>query len=77
MTINNSVFFLRLDCYSLGSVGDLDPEPDPDPHIFGPPGFPDPDPLFRGTDPDPDCSLPIFLPSDPCRRVFCPGPAGS
>ncbi len=35
---------------------------DPDPDVFGPPGsgllgLPDPDPLVRGTDPDPDPSL--------------------
>ncbi len=27
-----------------------DPEPDPDPHVFG---LPDPDPLVRGMDPEP------------------------
>jgi hypothetical protein len=31
------------------SVGD--PEPDPDPHVFGPSGSPDP--LVSGTEPDP------------------------
>jgi hypothetical protein len=40
------------------SVGDADPELDPDPHVFR---LPDPDPLFRITyrysDPDPDPSL--------------------
>ncbi len=42
------------------SVGDLDPEPDPqDPNVFGPPGL-DPDPLVRGTDPDPDPDPSLF-----------------
>ncbi len=37
------------------SVEDPDPEPDPqDPHVLG---FPDPDLLVRGTEPDPDPSL--------------------
>ncbi len=44
----------------MTSVGDPDPEPDP--HVFGPPGSisqrdpeldPDPDPVVRGADTDP------------------------
>jgi hypothetical protein len=34
----------------LFSVGDPDPEPDADPHVFRPPGSGS---LVRGTDPDP------------------------
>jgi hypothetical protein len=36
--------------YCTDSVAD--PDPNPDPHVFGPP-----DPLVRGMDPDPDPSL--------------------
>ncbi len=40
-------------CSVADSVGDPEPEPDPqDPHVFGLLD-PDPDPLVRGTDPDP------------------------
>jgi hypothetical protein len=41
------------------SVADPDLNPDPpDPHVFSQfLGFPDPDPLVRGIDPDPDPAL--------------------
>jgi hypothetical protein len=39
----------------FSSVADSNPDPS-DPYVFGPPG-PDPDPLVRGTYPDPDSSI--------------------